>query len=71
MITKKWISGLLVALFCLTLSIAGSIPAKGKTSGAGINTDVLNRIYSILRGHVQRGELPGAVVLLARKGKII
>ena len=54
------------------LFVAGSGPAHAQTGGAaelGFSTDRLTRIGETLKADVEKGTIPGAVLLIQRKGK--
>ncbi len=45
--------------------------ARGKPEDAGMSSARLARIATTLNADVERGRIPGAVILVARKGKIV
>jgi CubicO group peptidase (beta-lactamase class C family) len=60
---SKCVLTLLLAVFCF---------GSGQTNSSDeINSDRLERIYDRLQKRVEAGELPGTVVLLAHKGKVV
>jgi len=61
-----------VVLLCLstvTFTEAQSLPGA-KPEQVGLSTDRLNRITATLRGDVEKGVIPGAILLIGRHGKI-
>ncbi len=65
---------ILIVLVCTTYSLMGQqAPAltSGTPQSAGISEDRLKRIDTMLREAIEKEEVPGAVALIARKGKIV
>jgi CubicO group peptidase (beta-lactamase class C family) len=61
----------LFALVLLTLPLqAGSVPT-GKAEDAGMSTERLARIREAVQRHIENGNVPGAVTLVARNGKVV
>lgn len=58
-----------VAALTATL-VAGSVPT-GKPEDAGFSGERLKRINEVVRQHIDRGNVPGVVTLVARRGKIV
>ena len=50
--------------------ISGELPLAAPEA-VGMSTERLARIDGVLRGFVERGEVPGFVTLVARKGRIV
>jgi CubicO group peptidase (beta-lactamase class C family) len=62
---------ILVTLFCLLISsTAWAELSTAKPEDVGLSSERLNRISITLKAHIEKGVIPGAVVLVARKGKI-
>jgi CubicO group peptidase (beta-lactamase class C family) len=62
----------LAALLCLstaTFTEAQSLPVA-KPEQVGLSTDRLNKITATLRGDVEKGLIPGAILLVGRHGKV-
>ena len=60
-----------VTLFCLLISsTAWSELSTAKPEDVGLSSERLNRISATLKAHIEKGVIPGAVVLVARNGKI-
>src|SRR5213594_4565804 len=59
----------LVALFLTTFVWADALPSA-KPEQVGLSSERLARVTQVLKAEVARGQYPGAVVLVARKGKI-
>jgi CubicO group peptidase (beta-lactamase class C family) len=45
-------------------------PAAAKPEDVGLSSDQLRRLEDVTRTHIQQGIVPGAVMLVARRGKI-
>ena len=64
----------LVLASLLTLSLAAAAWAQAlptaKPEQVGLGSERLDRITQMVRNDVEKGRLPGAVVLVARKGKV-
>ena len=66
---KKFLGVLLCAA---AMAVQGQSPlSSSPPETAGVSEDRLQRIDTLLAGAVQRGEIPGAVALVARNGKIV
>jgi CubicO group peptidase (beta-lactamase class C family) len=62
---------ILVTLFCLLISsTAWAELSTAKPEDVGLSSERLNRISVTLKAHTEKGVIPGAVALVARKGKI-
>lgn len=68
----------LLFMFCAlsvsgqTTSLKNSPPLEeGDPASAGISAERLERIHTMLNESLERGEIPGGVALVARKGKIV
>src|SRR5215831_7106135 len=46
------------------------LPRAARPEDVGLSSDRLTRLTAITRDHVEAGDLPGAVILIARHGKI-
>ena len=58
--------------FCAALSVfAQDLPKASRPEDLGFSAERLTRITKMFKGDVEKGEIPGAVVLLARNGKIV
>ena len=62
---------ILVTFFCLLISSTtwAELPTA-KPEDVGFSSERLNRISLTLKAHVEKGVIPGAIALVARKGKI-
>ena len=60
---------LLIASFCATTALAGS--HKEAATSVGMSSERLSRLDEVLEGYVDRQEVPGAVALIARRGKVV
>ncbi|MGH7304304.1 MAG: serine hydrolase domain-containing protein [Candidatus Rokuibacteriota bacterium] len=62
---------LVVGWSLLSVSGAAADPLpRGKAEEVGLSSEKLGRIGQTLRADVERGRIPGAVVIVARKGRI-
>lgn len=61
----------LLAIVLLTLPVRAGSVAAGKAEDAGMSTERLGRIKEAVQRHIESGNLPGAVTLVARNGKIV
>jgi CubicO group peptidase (beta-lactamase class C family) len=67
--TRAWILvGLLLAPQAGVAAAAELLAAKPEQ--VGLSAERLGRITQVLRDDVERGQIPGAVVLIARKGRV-
>jgi CubicO group peptidase (beta-lactamase class C family) len=62
---------ILLALLLAGMSCQKTRLPSGQASESGMSQDQLNRIDVILKEAIQRGEIPGAVVVVGRKGKVV
>jgi len=51
-------------------ALLGESAEATRSDEAGLSADRLHRLDAILQGHIDRGELAGAVALVSRRGKI-
>ena len=71
MITKNLLVGA-AAFFCaLSAASAGPALEVAAPSTVGISAGRLEQIGSALRAEVAQGAIPGAVVAIARRGKLV
>ena len=66
---QRALTGLVLALLVVTPAIAADLPTA-KPEQVGLSSERLDRITQVLRADVERGRIPGAVVLVARKGRV-
>jgi CubicO group peptidase (beta-lactamase class C family) len=67
-------SNWLVSLFLLllTFSVYADDPLpRARPDSVGLSPDRLERIGQVLRADIERGRLPGAVIAIARKGRLV
>ena len=64
------VTALVVAVVPLAVSVAAGTPA-GKPEDVGLSSVRLERIRSLIRGHIDAQDFSGAVTLVARKGKVV
>ena len=60
--------GLVLVAFA-SIAAAESLP-NAKPEEVGLSTERLGRLTQMLRTNIDAGEIPGAVLLIARRGKI-
>ena len=60
-----------VALVGLTVPGAAQTLPVSKPEAAGMSSQRLERVGHVLRAEIEQGRLPGAVVAIARKGKLV
>ena len=61
---------ILVAVLCVGARAADPLP-RAKAESVGMNSERLGLIATALKADVDKGRLPGAVVAVARKGKLV
>lgn len=59
-----------VAMCTAFSAFAQDLPKAGKAEDAGFSTSRLKRLTDVLQADVDKGAIPGAVVIIARDGKI-
>jgi CubicO group peptidase (beta-lactamase class C family) len=64
------LTALAVAIVPLAVSVAASTPLA-KPEDVGLSSARLERIRSMIRGHIDAKDFSGAVTLVARKGKVV
>ena len=67
---KASIAGLLLAGTALCAQAAEILPKAGKPEEVGLSSERLARLGRVTQDHVDAGRLPGAVILVARRGRI-
>jgi CubicO group peptidase (beta-lactamase class C family) len=60
---------LIVSLLAAGHAVASDLP-RAKPEQVGLSSERLERITQALRADVERGRIPGAVVVIARKGRV-
>src|SRR6185503_20439662 len=62
----------LVVGFSLLLAVGAAAEPlpRAKADDVGLSSKRLDRIGQVLRADVERGRIPGAVVVVARKGRV-
>ena len=63
------VTGLLLALLAPPL-LAQALPRAARPEDVGLSSERLQRLTDAFQGYVKDGKLPGAVVLVARRGKV-
>ena len=67
---KSLIAGLLLAGALCAAQAAEILPRAGKPEEVGISSERLARLTRVTQEHVDAGRVPGAVILIARRGRI-
>ena len=60
----------LTGLATAIVAAAGAVPT-GKPEEAGFSTERLGRIREAVQRHISAGQVPGAVTLVSRRGKVV
>jgi CubicO group peptidase (beta-lactamase class C family) len=68
-ITRIMAATVLFIFLTVTASAQG-LPGAKKSEEVGLSSERLNRIDTVLKADIEKGQIPGAVALVARKGKI-
>jgi CubicO group peptidase (beta-lactamase class C family) len=66
---RSIVLALLLSLMVAPVASASALPAA-KPETVGLSSERLDRIAQTLRADVERGRIPGAVVVVARKGRV-
>ncbi|MDP2898294.1 MAG: serine hydrolase [bacterium] len=69
--TVAWFAKALVFLSCLTTGCASHVLHSGTPESVGMESSVLGEVDSIAKQEIDSGNIPGCVVLVARKGTIV
>ena len=67
---SNWICALTMALGIITPALAQGLPKADRAEDIGISSVRLKRVTSTFQAEVEKGSIPGAVVLIARRGKV-
>jgi CubicO group peptidase (beta-lactamase class C family) len=68
---RNWlVYAILVIFVCAASAALAKDLGTAKPESVGLSSDRLKRIDAVLKADVEQGKLPGAVLLIARKGKI-
>lgn len=67
---KKTIVATLLFIFLLGTAFAQDLPQTKNPEEVGLSSERLNRLDAVLKADIEGGKINGAVVLVARKGKI-
>jgi CubicO group peptidase (beta-lactamase class C family) len=59
------------ALFTVTVALAADPLPRAKPESVGMSSERLARIGEVLRADIEKGRLPGAVIAVARRGKLV
>ncbi|HVY05478.1 MAG TPA: serine hydrolase domain-containing protein [Burkholderiales bacterium] len=66
----RFACGLVLALSAITLAWAADLPTSAPES-QGFSSERLARIAPVIQGEIDKGQYPGAVMLVARHGKVV
>src|SRR5260221_11769060 len=67
---RRLLSAALIATCWVGIALAQDLAVVAKPEQLGFSADRLKRITQAYQGYVDRGELPGAVLAIARNSKI-
>jgi CubicO group peptidase (beta-lactamase class C family) len=67
----KLLSSLTLLVFLFSGGLQAQVLENGNPGDLGFNVEKLNRIEPVIRQAMEDKEIPGAVVLVARKGKVV
>ena len=67
---RTFLAALIAAAFTASLHAAGSVASASKAEDVGLSSERLSRIREAVQRHLDARSLPGAVTLVARRGKI-
>jgi CubicO group peptidase (beta-lactamase class C family) len=72
---RSLVSAALIGAFVLVATVArsdvGALLTQAPAEQAGMSAKKLERIREVLKSEIDQGKLPGAVVMVARKGKLV
>src|SRR3954469_19620704 len=62
-----------VTLFvcCIVAALAQDLPKLSRPEEAGFSSERLSRITQFFQSEVDKGAIPGAVLMVARNGKVV
>ena len=69
--TLAWVARLLMLVSWLTMGCASHVLHSGTPESVGMESSVLGEVDSIAKREIDSGNIPGCVVLVARKGTIV
>lgn len=68
---KGRIASLIVSTFIMVKVVsAQTLPTAATPESVGLSSAQLDRVEAITRTHIEAGILPGAIMLVARDGKV-
>lgn len=67
---KKLLTGALLAFSFWPAHAQDNLPRAARPEEVGLSTERLARLSKLTQEHIDAGRLPGAVILIARRGKI-
>jgi CubicO group peptidase (beta-lactamase class C family) len=67
---KTLVAAFMAAAITVSLHAAGAVASAGKAEDVGLSSERLSRIREAAQRHIDARSLPGAVTLVARRGKI-
>jgi CubicO group peptidase (beta-lactamase class C family) len=68
---RKRISFVLIAFCCTLSAVSQELPKVSRAEEAGFSSERLGRLTKFFQSEVDRGAIPGAVLLVARNGKTV
>ena len=70
MIWARMMAALVMIFILAATASAQGLPQAKNPEEVGLSSERLNRIDTVLKADIEKGQIPGAVALVARKGKI-
>src|SRR5258706_10159292 len=67
---RNFVCSLLLAFSVAIVTWAADLPSSSPEK-LGVSSERLARIGPVIKGEIERGQYPGAVILVARKGQIV
>ena len=64
------LAALILSVVCTSASATDPLP-RAKPESVGMSSERLDRIAQVINADIQKGRLPGAVIAVARKGKLV
>lgn len=71
MVRRRISTAVILFLCCAFSSLAQDLPKLGRAEEAGFSSERLNRITQFFQSEVDKGAIPGAVVVVGRNGRIV
>jgi CubicO group peptidase (beta-lactamase class C family) len=69
-IIRRILLAAVLLVFLASTASAQGFPKAKSPEDVGLSSERLNRIDNVLKADIEKGQIPGAVALVARNGKI-